>query len=144
MTTARRLTFLVHPCCYAASLGVPASMPRERWERYHAHELTVLPRWYAGLAAMDESDLVVYHLCYQSAEEKALAECLEALRLEPGNKTALANLAWLGVDEDAAPAAEAPSTNDGGESPAEPDARIPPAGWDSSLAGFLRSGKPEA
>ncbi|MFA6107153.1 MAG: hypothetical protein WDA75_00160 [Candidatus Latescibacterota bacterium] len=49
-------------------------MPRERWERYHAHELTVLPRWYAGLAAMDESDLVVYHPCYQSAEEKALAE----------------------------------------------------------------------
>ncbi len=30
------------------------------------------------------------------AEDKALAECLEALRLEPGNKTALANRAWLG------------------------------------------------
>jgi tetratricopeptide (TPR) repeat protein len=30
------------------------------------------------------------------AEEKALAECLEALRLEPGNKIALANRAWLG------------------------------------------------
>ncbi|HCC48145.1 MAG TPA: hypothetical protein DEQ38_08560 [Elusimicrobia bacterium] len=29
------------------------------------------------------------------SEEKALAECLEALRLEPGNKTALANKAWL-------------------------------------------------
>lgn len=29
------------------------------------------------------------------AQEKALAECLEALRLEPGNKTALANRAWL-------------------------------------------------
>ncbi len=29
------------------------------------------------------------------SEEKALAECLEALRLEPGNKTALANRAWL-------------------------------------------------
>ena len=28
-------------------------------------------------------------------EAKALAECREALRLEPGNKTALANLAWL-------------------------------------------------
>jgi len=28
-------------------------------------------------------------------EAKALAECKEALRLEPGNKTALANLAWL-------------------------------------------------
>jgi hypothetical protein len=34
----------------------------------------VLPRWYAGLEAMGESDLVVYHPCYQSAEEKALAE----------------------------------------------------------------------
>ena len=30
------------------------------------------------------------------AEDKALAQCLEALRLEPGNKTALANRAWLG------------------------------------------------
>ena len=29
------------------------------------------------------------------SQEKALAECLEALRLEPGNKTALANRAWL-------------------------------------------------
>ncbi len=29
------------------------------------------------------------------AEEKALAECREALRLEPANKTALANRAWL-------------------------------------------------
>ncbi|MBI4350596.1 MAG: hypothetical protein HY550_04090, partial [Elusimicrobia bacterium] len=29
------------------------------------------------------------------SEEKALAECLEALRLEPGNKTALANRKWL-------------------------------------------------
>lgn len=28
-------------------------------------------------------------------EAKALAECLEALRLDPGNKTALANKAWL-------------------------------------------------
>lgn len=43
-----------------------------------------------------------------------------------------------------APAAETPSTDSGGESPAEPEARILPAGWDSSLAGFLRSGKPEA
>lgn len=74
MTTVRRLTFLVHPCCYAASLGVPSHMPREHWERYHAHELAVLPRWYAGLEGMDESDLVVYHPCYQSAEEQALAE----------------------------------------------------------------------
>jgi tetratricopeptide (TPR) repeat protein len=30
------------------------------------------------------------------AEDKALAECLEALRLEPANKVALANKAWLG------------------------------------------------
>ncbi|MBI4351539.1 MAG: tetratricopeptide repeat protein [Elusimicrobia bacterium] len=29
------------------------------------------------------------------SEEKALAACLEALRLEPGNKTALANRKWL-------------------------------------------------
>ena len=29
------------------------------------------------------------------SDEKALAECLEALRLEPANKTALANRAWL-------------------------------------------------
>jgi hypothetical protein len=29
------------------------------------------------------------------SEEKALAECREALRLEPENKTALANRAWL-------------------------------------------------
>lgn len=33
------------------------------------------------------------------AEDKALAECLEALRLEPENKTALANKAWLGGSE---------------------------------------------
>ena len=43
-----------------------------------------------------------------------------------------------------APSVETPSTDSGGESPAEPRARILPAGWDSSLAGFLRSGKPEA
>ncbi len=30
------------------------------------------------------------------SDEKALAECLEALRLDPGNKTALSNRAWLG------------------------------------------------
>lgn len=30
------------------------------------------------------------------AEEKALAQCLEALRLEPANKTALSNREWLG------------------------------------------------
>jgi len=29
------------------------------------------------------------------SEEKALAECLEALRLEPGNRTALSNRVWL-------------------------------------------------
>lgn len=30
------------------------------------------------------------------AEDRALAECVEALRLEPGNKTAQANRVWLG------------------------------------------------
>ncbi|HAT71741.1 MAG TPA: hypothetical protein DCS63_02875 [Elusimicrobia bacterium] len=33
------------------------------------------------------------------AEDQALAQCLEALRLEPGNKTALANRAWLGGEK---------------------------------------------
>lgn len=68
-----RLTFLVHPCCYAVSLPRPATMEEGVWRAYHRHEQPVLARWYALLEGMGEDDLVVYHPCYQSAEERALA-----------------------------------------------------------------------
>jgi hypothetical protein len=74
MAEIQRLTFLVHPCCYAASLRGQVAMPKERWEAYHAHEQPVLKRWYEGLDRLDDHDLVVYHPCYQSTEEKELAE----------------------------------------------------------------------
>lgn len=68
-----RLTFLIHPCCYAASLPRPASMKESAWRAYHRHEQPVLARWYALLEGMGEDEMVVYHPCYQSAEEQALA-----------------------------------------------------------------------
>jgi len=74
MADIERITFLVHPFCYAESLGKPAPMPEEIWRAYHEHEKKVAPRWYAAIAQMDEADMVVYHPCYQSVEEKALAD----------------------------------------------------------------------
>ncbi|MEW6751983.1 MAG: hypothetical protein AB1505_13545 [Candidatus Latescibacterota bacterium] len=70
----QRITFLVHPCCYAASLGVPKTMERAQWQAYHDHEQPVLRRWYEGLERAGSHEVVVYHPCYQSAEERALAE----------------------------------------------------------------------
>ena len=70
-----RITFLVHPYCYAESLAESTSMPRALWYPYHKHESIVAKRWYEAIEQMDERDVVVYHPCYQSAEEKALAEC---------------------------------------------------------------------
>jgi hypothetical protein len=43
------------------------------WRAYHRHEQPVLARWYGMLEELGEGDLVVYHPCYQSAEEQALA-----------------------------------------------------------------------
>lgn len=74
MHEIERITFLVHPYCYAESLGNPTSMPETTWRAYHEHENAVAARWYETMDRMDERDVVVYHPCYQSAEEKALAE----------------------------------------------------------------------
>lgn len=74
MHEIERITFLVHPYCYAESLGNPTSMPETTWRAYHEHEKPVAVRWYEAIDRMDERDIVVYHPCYQSAEEKALAE----------------------------------------------------------------------
>ena len=74
MSQFERLIFLVHPCCYAASLPRPPHWKEKVWQAYHQHELPVLRRWYEMLDRMDEKEVVVYHPCYQSAEERALAE----------------------------------------------------------------------
>lgn len=73
MNPISRLTFLVHPCCYAASLPRPGGMKESAWRAYHRHEQPVLARWYGMLEGMGEDEMVVYHPCYQSAEEQALA-----------------------------------------------------------------------
>jgi len=69
-----RITFLVHPYCYAESLGGSTPMPKERWRAYHEHEIPVARRWYEAIDRADERDVIVYHPCYQSIEEKSLAE----------------------------------------------------------------------
>jgi hypothetical protein len=69
-----RITFLVHPYCYAKSLGNPTSMPEGKWRAYHGHEKIVARRWYEAVDCMDDADVVVYHPCYGSVEEKALAD----------------------------------------------------------------------
>ncbi|MCC7262005.1 MAG: hypothetical protein IT369_05700 [Candidatus Latescibacteria bacterium] len=48
-------------------------MKESLWRAYHRHEQPVLGRWYEMLEAMGEEEMVVYHPCYQSAEERALA-----------------------------------------------------------------------
>lgn len=68
-----RITFLVHPFCYAKSLEKPLSWQPEDWRLYQEYELAVAKRWYDAIDALGEKDLVVYHPCYQSDEEKALA-----------------------------------------------------------------------
>lgn len=73
MPQFERLTFLIHPCCYAASLSRPAHLQEKVWQAYHQHEVPVLRRWYEMLDRMDEREVVVYHPCYQSTEEQALA-----------------------------------------------------------------------
>ncbi|MFH1568577.1 MAG: hypothetical protein ABIL09_11325 [Gemmatimonadota bacterium] len=72
MTEIARLTFLIHPFCYAASLGNPTSMPIERWQAYHARELTVAARWRRELEGAAEDEAVVFHPCYPSAEADGL------------------------------------------------------------------------
>jgi len=69
-----RITFLAHPCCYAASLEQVVNMPHERWIAYHEHEVVVEQRWYETIARVGEREAMAYQPCYQSAEEKALAE----------------------------------------------------------------------
>lgn len=74
----QRITFLVHPCSYAESMRKPPAEQPPHWEDYHTHELAVARRWYDALDAMGDSDAVVYHPCYRSQEEKALAAHGEA------------------------------------------------------------------
>jgi hypothetical protein len=69
-----RITFLVHPYCYAASLEEVVSMPRDQWLPRHQLEDAAAKRWYETIDRMTDGDAVVYHPCYQSDEEKALAE----------------------------------------------------------------------
>ncbi|MFH1009303.1 MAG: hypothetical protein V1800_17650 [Candidatus Latescibacterota bacterium] len=74
----KRITFLVHPYAYAKSLWKPSATPPPHWEDYHTHELAVARRWVSTLDAMGDGDAVIYHPCYQSEEEKALAAYGEA------------------------------------------------------------------
>lgn len=73
-----RITFLVHPYCYAESHRQAYAESFPHWEDYHTHELAVARRWYQTLDAMGEHDVVIYHPCYRSQEEKALAAHGEA------------------------------------------------------------------
>ena len=72
--TVGRLTFLVHPYCYAASLKRVAKMPAQKWQKYHEHETSVAQRWHDMLDVAAQNDVVVYHPCYRSKEELALEE----------------------------------------------------------------------
>jgi hypothetical protein len=69
-----RITFLVHPYCYAKSLRKVVTMPHDQWLARHRLEKVVAKRWYEAIDRMGDADAIVYHPCYQSDEEKALAE----------------------------------------------------------------------
>lgn len=72
--TVERITFLVHPYCYAESLRARYAENFPYWEEYHRYELGVAERWHRAIDGMGERDVVVYHPCYESTEEKDLAE----------------------------------------------------------------------
>ncbi len=74
MCEIKRITFLVHPYCYAESLGKSTPMPKSLWNAYHEHEIPVAKRWHEAIDQAVERDVIVYHPCYQSIEEKSLAE----------------------------------------------------------------------
>lgn len=69
-----RITFLVHPYCYAESLLSVVKMPHDQWLARHRLENVAAERWYEATDRMGDRDAMVYHPCYQSEEEKALAE----------------------------------------------------------------------
>lgn len=72
MTVITHLTFLIHPYCYARSLGPPDSWDPGVWQGYHAREVQVAARWYEALQQAPEHEAVVYHPCFDSAEARAL------------------------------------------------------------------------
>lgn len=83
MTRVRRLTFLVHPGCYAPGLERPERLSAAVWARYQAGEQAALQRWYQAIDAMDETDAMVYHPCYASAQTESL---LQAARCRLGSR----------------------------------------------------------
>lgn len=64
----------MHPYAYAESLRSKYVQLYPKWEEYHNYELEVAKRWYESIASMNQDDVIVYHPCYESDEEKALAE----------------------------------------------------------------------
>jgi hypothetical protein len=74
MADIERLTFLVHPFCYAPSLVCPDGFPADRFVAYRAHEAEVARRWEALIDALGATDGLIYHPCYESREELALAD----------------------------------------------------------------------
>ena len=77
MHAISHLTFLIHPYCYAASLGPPPSWDPKVWQRYHDRELEVARRWYEALSRATECEAVVYHPCFDSSEARELAATAE-------------------------------------------------------------------
>lgn len=77
MTRVQRLTFLVHPGCYAPGLARPDRLSPAVWARYQAGEQAALQRWYQAIEAMDETDAMVYHPCYASALTEALLQAAQ-------------------------------------------------------------------
>ena len=74
MADIERLTFLVHPFCYAPSRGCPEGFAAGPWGAYRAWEGEVAKGWEALVDELGDTDALVYHPCFESPEEVKLAE----------------------------------------------------------------------
>ena len=74
MADLQRLTFLVHPFCYAPSRDRADGFTADLWDGYQARETEVARGWNALIDDLSDADGLVFHPCFESREELELAE----------------------------------------------------------------------